>query len=196
MKPLRQPLEKASPLAESRDPSRVREMFDGIAGRYDLLNRVLSANLDRRWRRRAIAALDEDAAATVLDLCGGTGDLSVELVRAGRAGRVARKAHGAHPGHSEFSTETGSMCAARRAGHHDARPPTRRRRARIPPKVVASTASIPKRNPSSRRDAGIATARPIAAPSTASSSPLRVSRETTSFGLAPRASRTPISGRR
>ncbi len=63
-------------------------MFDGIAGRYDLLNHLLSANLDRRWRRRAVAALDSGAGGTVLDLCGGTGDLSVELVRAGRADRV------------------------------------------------------------------------------------------------------------
>jgi len=63
-------------------------MFDGVARRYDLLNHVLSANLDRRWRRRALARLDQDGQALVLDLCGGTGDLSIELVRAGRAGRV------------------------------------------------------------------------------------------------------------
>ena len=88
MKTVRRPLEGSPPLAESREPSRVRDMFDGIAGRYDLLNHLLSANLDRRWRRRAVAALDSGAGGTVLDLCGGTGDLSVELVRAGRADRV------------------------------------------------------------------------------------------------------------
>jgi demethylmenaquinone methyltransferase/2-methoxy-6-polyprenyl-1,4-benzoquinol methylase len=63
-------------------------MFDGIARHYDLLNHVLSANLDRRWRKRALARLDEDDRALILDLCGGTGDLSVELARGRRAGRV------------------------------------------------------------------------------------------------------------
>ncbi len=74
--------------AESRDPSRVRAMFGAIAGRYDLLNHLLSANLDRSWRRRAVAELPAVEAGTVLDLCGGTGDLSLEIVRGGRAGRV------------------------------------------------------------------------------------------------------------
>jgi demethylmenaquinone methyltransferase/2-methoxy-6-polyprenyl-1,4-benzoquinol methylase len=63
-------------------------MFDGIARHYDLLNRLLSANLDRRWRRRALARLDEDEGALILDLCGGTGDLSIELALRRRAGRV------------------------------------------------------------------------------------------------------------
>jgi demethylmenaquinone methyltransferase/2-methoxy-6-polyprenyl-1,4-benzoquinol methylase len=57
-------------------------MFDGIARRYDLLNHLLSANFDRRWRRRAAREVPADEALTVLDLCGGTGDLSVELARA------------------------------------------------------------------------------------------------------------------
>ncbi len=76
------------PPAESKDPARVRRMFDGIARRYDLLNRVLSANLDRGWRKRALARLDEDDRALILDPCGGTGDLSIELARERRAGRV------------------------------------------------------------------------------------------------------------
>ena len=63
-------------------------MFGSIARRYDLLNHVLSLNLDRAWRRRAARALPEDPSARVLDLCGGTGDLTVALVRAGRAGTV------------------------------------------------------------------------------------------------------------
>ena len=76
------------PPAESKEPARVRRMFDGIARRYDLLNRVLSANLDRGWRKRALARLDENDRALILDLCGGTGDLSIELARERRAGRV------------------------------------------------------------------------------------------------------------
>jgi len=57
-------------------------MFAGIAGRYDLLNHLLSLNIDRRWRRVVSAKLRpvldrEDA--TVLDVACGTGDLSIEL---------------------------------------------------------------------------------------------------------------------
>jgi len=63
-------------------------MFGRVARRYDLLNHLLSAGLDRRWRRMAVRELPEDRHAAVLDLCGGTGDVSVELLRAGRAARV------------------------------------------------------------------------------------------------------------
>ena len=73
----------------SREPSRVQAMFGGIARRYDLLNHLLSANLDRSWRRAAAAEVCADAPSVVLDLCGGTGDLSVALARADRApGRI------------------------------------------------------------------------------------------------------------
>lgn len=71
-----------------RDPARVRRMFESIAGRYDLLNRVLSAGLDVRWRRETARWLPTDAGAAVLDLCGGTGDLTLAIEREGRAGRV------------------------------------------------------------------------------------------------------------
>jgi demethylmenaquinone methyltransferase/2-methoxy-6-polyprenyl-1,4-benzoquinol methylase len=69
----------------SRDAARVQEMFGGIAPRYDLLNRVLSANLDRGWRRAAVRHLPETGGGRVLDLCGGTGDLALDLARLGRA---------------------------------------------------------------------------------------------------------------
>lgn len=70
-------------LESSRDPVRVREMFGGIAHRYDLLNHVLSANLDRGWRRAAARAVPQGS-RTLLDLCGGTGDLTLELSRVHR----------------------------------------------------------------------------------------------------------------
>jgi len=56
-------------------------MFGGIARRYDLLNHLLSANLDRGWRRAAAARLPRHRLERVLDLCGGTGDLALEVAR-------------------------------------------------------------------------------------------------------------------
>jgi demethylmenaquinone methyltransferase/2-methoxy-6-polyprenyl-1,4-benzoquinol methylase len=52
-------------------------MFDAIAGKYDLLNHVLSAGVDRRWRRRAIRSLQLTGRERVLDLCTGTADLAI-----------------------------------------------------------------------------------------------------------------------
>lgn len=57
-------------------------MFGAIAGRYDLLNHVLSLNLDRAWRRRAAQEACPVPGSRVLDLCGGTGDLSLALAAA------------------------------------------------------------------------------------------------------------------
>ena len=66
------------------DPAGVESMFDRIAPVYDVMNRVMTAGLDQRWRRRAV-----DAAVRrgdrVLDACCGTGDLAVAAVRAGGA---------------------------------------------------------------------------------------------------------------
>lgn len=66
-----------------RRAEEIRRMFAGVAGRYDLLNRLLSASLDRVWRRRAAEALDLPPGARVLDLCSGTGDQAVALRRRG-----------------------------------------------------------------------------------------------------------------
>jgi demethylmenaquinone methyltransferase/2-methoxy-6-polyprenyl-1,4-benzoquinol methylase len=52
-------------------------MFDAIAGRYDFLNHVLSAGIDRRWRRLAIRSLGLTGRERVLDLCTGTADLAI-----------------------------------------------------------------------------------------------------------------------
>ncbi len=76
------------PPAEGRDPARVREMFSAIAPRYDFLNHLLSFNLDRLWRRRAVAELPPDEQARILDLCSGTGDLALAVSRGRRAGLV------------------------------------------------------------------------------------------------------------
>ena len=60
----------------------VRTMFDTIAPRYDLVNRIMTFGLDRRWRRRAVTALDLGPGALVLDLACGTGDLCRDLTAA------------------------------------------------------------------------------------------------------------------
>ena len=61
----------------------VREMFDAIAPRYDLVNRIMTFRMDVGWRRRTVTALQLPHASKVLDLACGTGDLCHELTRAG-----------------------------------------------------------------------------------------------------------------
>jgi len=57
-------------------------MFDAIAARYDFLNHLLSAGIDKRWRKRAIRSLGLTGRERVLDLCTGTADLAIAAVRA------------------------------------------------------------------------------------------------------------------
>jgi demethylmenaquinone methyltransferase / 2-methoxy-6-polyprenyl-1,4-benzoquinol methylase len=79
----------------------VREMFTSIAPRYDLLNHVLSLNVDRLWWRRASRTFRHVLArpdARVLDLCCGTGDMTFALMR--QAGNVAPKIAGADFSHA------------------------------------------------------------------------------------------------
>ncbi|MCA9773606.1 MAG: bifunctional demethylmenaquinone methyltransferase/2-methoxy-6-polyprenyl-1,4-benzoquinol methylase UbiE [Myxococcales bacterium] len=67
-----------------------RAMFDEIADRYDLLNRVLSLGIDRRWRRAAVdaLALHPERPIHVLDVATGTGDVAIEIAGRYRAARV------------------------------------------------------------------------------------------------------------
>src|SRR5713226_6977772 len=71
-----------------KESARISGMFDAIAGRYDLLNRVLSAGLDRRWRVRAVKALNLSGRETLLDLCTGTADLALAATGALHTGQV------------------------------------------------------------------------------------------------------------
>jgi len=59
----------------------VRGLFARVARRYDFLNHLLSAGLDHRWRSRAAAACPRREGARVLDLCGGTGDQALALLK-------------------------------------------------------------------------------------------------------------------
>ncbi|MCU1493683.1 MAG: menaquinone biosynthesis methyltransferase [Acidimicrobiaceae bacterium] len=61
----------------------VREMFDAIAPRYDLVNRLMSLGMDRGWRRRAIGLLQLAPGSLILDLACGTGDVARELATNG-----------------------------------------------------------------------------------------------------------------
>lgn len=82
---------EAEPAGGRERAAQVRTLFSEIAHRYDLLNHVLSLNIDRRWRRRAVAALDWKRApeGTYLDACAGTLDLALTLAdRPGFHGRV------------------------------------------------------------------------------------------------------------
>jgi demethylmenaquinone methyltransferase/2-methoxy-6-polyprenyl-1,4-benzoquinol methylase len=66
----------------------VRDMFGQVAPRYDLLNHLLSLNIDKTWRRKTVRRLRpvlDRTEARVLDLCCGTGDLAIELSRDARA---------------------------------------------------------------------------------------------------------------
>ncbi|MHB0939546.1 MAG: ubiquinone/menaquinone biosynthesis methyltransferase [Armatimonadota bacterium] len=76
------------PTTESgrREKARVnRAMFDGIARRYDLLNRVMSLGLDARWRRRQVDLCAVGPGSRCLDVCCGTGDVARALARRGAA---------------------------------------------------------------------------------------------------------------
>ena len=73
-----------TPLPEgSEKPRAVRAMFDRIAGRYDLVNRLMTLGMDVGWRRRTAGALGLPRGSLVLDLACGTGDLCRELERRG-----------------------------------------------------------------------------------------------------------------
>lgn len=72
----------------AKTPNRIAGMFDAIAGRYDLLNRLLSAGLDQSWRRRAVDALRLTGRETLLDLCTGTADVALMACRRGGAARA------------------------------------------------------------------------------------------------------------
>lgn len=87
----------------------VREMFDGIAPRYDLLNRLLSLRRDVFWRRCMVNALGLDSGARVLDTACGTGDVALEIHRQTQ-GRTSVAA-------TDFSVEMLKLAAPKISSH-------------------------------------------------------------------------------
>ena len=91
----------------------VREMFTSIAPRYDLLNHVLSFNIDRMWWRRTAWAFRHIASrpdARILDLCCGTGDMTFALRR--QAGKSSAQILGADFSHAMLQRATAKSVAA------------------------------------------------------------------------------------
>jgi demethylmenaquinone methyltransferase/2-methoxy-6-polyprenyl-1,4-benzoquinol methylase len=91
----------------------VREMFTSIAPRYDLLNHVLSFNIDRVWWRRTARAfrhITSRADARILDLCCGTGDMTFALRR--EAGKASPRIVGADFSHAMLQRATAKSAAA------------------------------------------------------------------------------------
>jgi len=76
-------------LSEAEKAERVRRHFDSVAYRYDVMNTLLSLGVHYLWKRKAVRLLDLEAGNRVLDVCGGTGDLSILADRTvGHAGQV------------------------------------------------------------------------------------------------------------
>ena len=91
----------------------VREMFTSIAPRYDLLNHVLSFNVDRMWWRRTARTFRQVIArpdARVLDLCCGTGDMTFALRR--QAGKSSPQILGADFSHAMLQWAKAKSSAA------------------------------------------------------------------------------------
>jgi demethylmenaquinone methyltransferase / 2-methoxy-6-polyprenyl-1,4-benzoquinol methylase len=76
--------ERADGREVDKSGGRVRSMFASIAGRYDLLNHLLSLNIDRHWRRFTTRTVPPEPGVPVLDCCTGTADLALAYDRAGR----------------------------------------------------------------------------------------------------------------
>lgn len=99
---------------ESHAAEAVQQMFNSIAPKYDLLNHLLSANIDRLWWRRTAARFAEvlkDPDSAILDICCGTGDLTMALLR--RRPRSPRPILAADFAHAMLSRGAGKFTVAK-----------------------------------------------------------------------------------
>ncbi len=89
MTPLAEPgFEQRTVAATVADKTRTPRMFSAISRRYDLLNHVLSGNIDRRWRRALVGSTEARGGDDVLDVATGTADVAIEFVRRARPGSI------------------------------------------------------------------------------------------------------------
>ena len=69
-------------IAESEKVTRVKEVFDSVAGKYDLMNDAMSLGIHRVWKNMVMAKLNPQPGEALLDVAGGTGDLARRFIRA------------------------------------------------------------------------------------------------------------------
>lgn len=75
-------VERVNPYSDATDKtSQVRDMFDSIAPSYDLMNRLMSFGLHRRWLKKAIDIVVKDSPAEILDVATGTADVAIAMAR-------------------------------------------------------------------------------------------------------------------
>jgi demethylmenaquinone methyltransferase/2-methoxy-6-polyprenyl-1,4-benzoquinol methylase len=96
-------------MSVDKAPAKIAGMFDAIAGRYDLLNMVLSGGLDRHWRRVAIASLKLTGKERLLDVCTGTADVAIGATHHGAARVVGVDFSGAMLVHGLEKVRKGSL---------------------------------------------------------------------------------------
>ena len=92
-----------------KSPAKIAGMFDAIAGRYDLLNTVLSGGVDRYWRHHAIKSLQLTGRERLLDVCTGTADVAIGAIRKGAARVVGVDFSGAMLTHGLAKVEKGGL---------------------------------------------------------------------------------------
>jgi demethylmenaquinone methyltransferase/2-methoxy-6-polyprenyl-1,4-benzoquinol methylase len=92
-----------------KSPDKIAGMFDAIAGRYDLLNTVLSGGVDRYWRHHAIASLKLTGRERLLDVCTGTADVAIGAARNGADRIVGVDFSGAMLTHGLAKVEKGGL---------------------------------------------------------------------------------------
>lgn len=93
-------------------PSLVRGVFDRVAGRYDLMNDLMSAGVHRLWKDATAARLNPQPGETIIDCAGGTGDIAERLARMARAAKTRRGGEDARICVIDYNAE---MVAAGRA---------------------------------------------------------------------------------
>lgn len=96
-------------ISPDKSPEKISGMFDAIAGRYDLLNTVLSGGVDRYWRHHAIASLKLTGRERLLDVCTGTADVAIGAARKGAARVVGVDFSSAMLAHGIPKVEKGGM---------------------------------------------------------------------------------------